>query len=211
MARCGRTSKPGNVCRNLRGLLTRQNKGVPITPARPLITLRAKWPKRKPEMAEYPIITFSSWATYLLQNAPRYLLGGCDTLNPEIFSKTLKTFWCKYQEGDPQHPCFQDFDLDQLGFTIPYAIHGDEGRGKNNTPVLVIAFQGIIPGRGMDVTTTKGFLECTQKKLHEYGVNGVTHHLILKLYGVAPRLHTTVGFSGTATAPAGFRLASRRR
>ena len=167
--------------------------------SRPEITVRARWPKRKPETVEYPVIALTSWANCLLREHPRYLLGGCDTLDPNIFTKTLKKFWSLYEQSDSSHPCFQDFSAEERGFMIPFAIHGDEGRGRNKVPTLVISYQGIISGRGMNVTTTKGFLACIKFWWALYSYIFLRYPTWTCAFAKS---------SGTATAPGGLQRAS---
>ena len=157
LAQCGATSKPSYLSWNLHRFLSKEKTGLQIHVSRPKITLRVRWPKRRAEAVEYPIVTLSSWAKCLLNEYPHYLLGGCKTLDPNIFCNILRTYWRLHKESDPSHPCFQEFSDEELGF----AIHGDEGRGKNKTPTLVIAYQGVISARGMHVTNTKMLLPRT--------------------------------------------------
>lgn len=123
------------------------------------LTLKAKWPKIKPEKLPYPFVSLSSWARYMLEKEPRYFLGGCPYLSAsDVYCETLKKFWTTYRGIDPNHPIFTDFNEADMAFTIPYAIHGDEGRGRNFIPTLVVvAYQMVIPGRGMEHTSTAGY------------------------------------------------------
>lgn len=119
------------------------------------VTVKAKWPKIKPEKVEYPFIMLSSWAESILKELPQYFLGGCsDIQNLEVFSQTLTTFWSKYRQSHPDHPVYKRFEASQLAYVIPYAIHGDEGRGRNFVPTLIIAYQMMIHPLGMDYTNT---------------------------------------------------------
>ena len=56
------------------------------------------------------------------------------------FSLELRDFWGKYSKNEPQHPFFEKVpNPDHWGEYIPVMIHGDEGRGRQKQPVLVIA------------------------------------------------------------------------
>lgn len=159
---CGPTSKKSksrNLSRNLHTLLKKWGKCINVDTTFITLTLKAKWPKIKPEQVPYPLVSLSAWASYIPNNHPRYFLGGCDDLNtPDIYCATFTTFWRLYRECDPQHPIYFDFTEEERAFLIPYAIHGDEGRGKNFIPTLVIAYQMIIPGKGLEFTNTAGYL-----------------------------------------------------
>ena len=51
-------------------------------------------------------------------------------------------FWAVYQTIDEGHPVFSA-GLD-LGRVVPYALHGDEGKGLRGRPYLVESWQPII-------------------------------------------------------------------
>ncbi|CAK9043468.1 unnamed protein product [Durusdinium trenchii] len=56
-------------------------------------------------------------------------------------------FWERFRPGHPDHPVYQK-SVEQRSSTIPIAIHGDEGRGLAKVPVLVLAYQVMIPYSG---------------------------------------------------------------
>ena len=51
--------------------------------------------------------------------------------------------------------------------TIPIAIHGDEGRGLAKVPLLVIAYQVIIPYSGENHLSSSKYPDLTIYKLFE--------------------------------------------
>ena len=63
------------------------------------------------------------------------------------------------EAADPDHPVFQDESLRKdLSCTIPYLLHGDEGRGRMKQPILVIAFQGVLSHLGINRLNESGYL-----------------------------------------------------
>lgn len=114
----------------------------------------------KPKVREldlpYPVITLSSWATYLLKHSPKFILGGFNLDEPEKFTAMFADFWRKYQFVDGLHPVYQHFSPSDYGRIIPWALHGDEGRGLAKVPLLVCAFQFIIPKFGVEHTNMSG-------------------------------------------------------
>ena len=45
-------------------------------------------------------------------------------------------------------------------FSVPIAIHGDEGRGQTKKPIMVLAWQPLISCLGPLVTNTSGIPVC---------------------------------------------------
>ena len=80
----------------------------------------------------------SSWAKIVLEQYGGFFFFGGMTLNnlPDV-EAMLSGFWDKYQKAEgesTEHPTR----------TIPYMLHGDEGRGRCKRPVLIVSFQGAL-------------------------------------------------------------------
>ena len=56
------------------------------------------------------------------------------------------------------HAIYSEKSVEQRAFTIPVAVHGDEGRGLAKLPVLVESYQPILPGCGEDKLNLVGRL-----------------------------------------------------
>ncbi|CAK9004456.1 Uncharacterized protein SCF082_LOCUS8191 [Durusdinium trenchii] len=158
LGRCGSTSGKGknNLSRNLHRTLAKLQKKLDVTVSMAKLTLRAGWPKLQTGQFDYPWIAWTSWAKYLLQKAPRYLLGGWNDISNLDELTVFSTFWDRYEGTDPSHPVFEDFLPEERKFVIPYCIRGDEGRGRNSQPTLVLAYQVVVHGRGLAYTATAG-------------------------------------------------------
>ena len=76
----------------------------------------------------------------------------------------FQRFWERYKQLDPTHPTFSHFAENEHGFIIPYMVHGDEGRGKAKSAVLITSYQPLIGQAGETWTNMKGFLG--HKRLH---------------------------------------------
>ena len=61
------------------------------------------------------------------------------------FGRTLVDFWTKFQQVDPAFGFFQSVRPSEWDHCIPIALHGDEGRGKQKQPVMVIGIQAVLP------------------------------------------------------------------
>lgn len=87
------------------------------------------------------------WATHLLENYSRIFLGGWHIGQEEEWQHMLAGFWEKFKDIEPSHPVFASgYDTK---FLIPYAFHGDEGRGYCHVPFMVVSWQPVISHRGM--------------------------------------------------------------
>lgn len=69
------------------------------------------------------------------------------SLMVDDYRAMFSRFWERFRPGHPGHPVYQK-SVEQRSSTIPIAIHGDEGRGLAKVPVLVLAYQVMIPYSG---------------------------------------------------------------
>ncbi len=134
-----------NACRALHRLV--ESTGVtlklPIEPVH--CTIRRVKPVRICQ-AWWPTISMKSWVMHLLENYPKVLLAG-HVLEDHGWKKDFYKFWEQYKSIEPSHPIYQG-NIDWR-FAVPYAFHGDEGRGKGKVPFLCISFQPIISHLGL--------------------------------------------------------------
>lgn len=136
-----------NACRALHRLIQSEGAILPLQIDAVKITVRRLKPRLGQYEAWWPIISMRTWATYLLQHHPGYLLGGNDLDNP-YWPKMLKKFWDTYRSIDPQHAIYSS-SLDTR-YVVPYCFHGDEGRGSGRVPFLVLSWQPIVGLKGLD-------------------------------------------------------------
>ena len=94
--------------------------------------------RRKMERKPWPVCFLSSWAKVGLEDYGGFFFAGGLTLDnlPQIESK-LAAFWEKYEKAEGESTPFPTR-------TIPFMIHGDEGRGQCKRPVLVLSYQPIL-------------------------------------------------------------------
>ena len=161
IAKAGPTSskKFRNTSRNFHSWINRNGKTLPVKISRVKVRVVEQRPKVKQIEKTFPMIGLSSWAEYLLKNSPGFLLGG-HSLDSTGYKDMLEMFWNRYSKLDPSHPVFQRFEQGKRGNLIPYCVHGDEGRGKAKTPVLISSYQMIIPPGGLETTNLAGYLCC---------------------------------------------------
>ena len=100
----------------------------------------------------YPVLLFSDWAEIIMDNGGHYFLGGRSFDEMDTFGDELQTFWTRFQAVDPSFGFFRDSSPSDWRWTVPLALHGDEGRGKAKKPVMIVGFQTILPlqsGKGL--------------------------------------------------------------
>lgn len=73
-------------------------------------------------------------------------LGKLDLLFGKQPPSVLLEFWNRFQAVEPLNPIHAAFAAGKMDAakTIPVYIHGDEGRGKKRTPVMVVNTHGVI-------------------------------------------------------------------
>ncbi|CAK9090201.1 unnamed protein product [Durusdinium trenchii] len=157
IARAGPTSKRKqfrNICRNFHANLLRDGRQLKVTVSMIKVRVKVHRPKVRTIEAEYPYISLRSWSTFLLQHHPAHLLGGFDFEDFDGYTSMFDRFWTRYRQLDPTHEAFTQFT--DSGHVIPYMVHGDEGRGKNKSPILICNYQPCIGVQGEEFTNMKG-------------------------------------------------------
>lgn len=107
----------------------------------------------------WPVIHFSQWLECALQCNPKLVLAGKSLDDISAWQSIFESFWMRYEEVDPTHPIYSMVEVGNRRFYIPLSVHGDEGRGKNKTPVLIESFSPIISYKGPDYTNLSGHLD----------------------------------------------------
>ena len=111
---------------------------MPVRLSSVLTPIRASR-RRKVVQQSWPVLHLSSWIKVCFQKryGGFFLLGGLTMDNLEQVECTLARFWERHASVDgDQPPCPKR--------TIPFYIHGDEGRGQCKRPVLVLSFQPVL-------------------------------------------------------------------
>ena len=162
MARCGQNKK--NECRNLHSLIHRSGKTVPIpvdSAETPVLVLSGKI---RIETVNYPLLMLSRWAEYIFSQDGQVLLGGHRLSDgSEPIARMFSRFWKRFQNLRPEMDVYQQgWDL---GYCIPYGLHGDEGRGKLRRPIMCLSYQPLISHKGMGCLNSSGCRGLANKKL----------------------------------------------
>ena len=125
-------------------MIHRKDKTLPVRLSS--VDVKVKVPRRrKLLMKPWPVLYMSDWARLCFEKSKYngfFFLGGNTLDTWDDAQAMLQTFWDRYKNIDPslvpQHP----------SQTIPFYIHGDEGRGLGKRPLLVVSFQPTMSWTG---------------------------------------------------------------
>ena len=146
-----------NACRNLHRLIHRNKCLFPVEISVVPIRVALRKPTYRVESMYWPVLRMQAWVKSLLTEAPEFLLAGHQLGDVDGWRKTLSWFWSKYYKINPSHPVFHDHP-DHLCDSVPYFLHGDEGRGQCHRPFYVEAFQPVLSHKGPQYTNESGYL-----------------------------------------------------
>lgn len=151
MASCGKSGNHRNASRNLYRLVHRKKKTLPVEISKVVIPIRASR-RRKVQKRQWPVLHLSSWVKVCFQEPYDgfFILGGYKLKDLPAVEDMLERFWERYAYVDsdrPTHP----------RRTIPYFLHGDEGRGQCKRPLLILSFQPVLGWSGEDHVNSKKF------------------------------------------------------
>ena len=107
---------------------------------------------------QFPILKFSDWLRYLMDNCRFSQMCGVETL--EEMMETLREFWVRFEKISPQHEIFASFRAGTVipSLCLPVYSHTDEGRTYQKQGILIVSTHGAL-GRG-----TRSFIAKQVKK-----------------------------------------------
>ena len=118
----------GNACKKIHNMLSDEMFTLSIEVS--YATVPVCHLKKKRDVAmQWPVLKLSSWAKYELEKGGEMFLAGNNILDEAAWKPELKSFWDRYERVDESHPVF-GLDPMARSTTIPYLLHGDEGRGR---------------------------------------------------------------------------------
>ena len=165
MAACGKGRSDSHACENLHNLLHKSGHMLRVkfsfvsTPIR--LAVRGSSQKA---MVRFPVLKLTDWCRTIFGMGGHFLLGGLSLDHAEMFGATLQQFWNQFKAVEPNLPFFQEPGHD-LKYCIPYALHGDEGRGSGKKPIMVVSAQPLIVSPDMSTSNLKGLLWLFQEWL----------------------------------------------
>ena len=150
-SKSGRSGK--NAARDFHRYARRAGKVFGVKISQVKVPIRVKKPNKsgrkikREEIVDFPIITLSSWMCTILSSCPQFFLGGHDLEQEQLYGDMLQSFWDRFVEANPEHP-MKEKPSQHRRFTVPVAVHGDEGRGLGHVPLLEVSYQVVIPYHG---------------------------------------------------------------
>ena len=149
MSRLGTGRDYHNAARKLHMYLHKEGKTLPASISSVNIPVKRMKKGGGEIMVQYPVMFLSSWMSFILESAGgEFLLAGCTVRDVVSFTTMFGRFWDRYYSFDKDHPIYKEKGAQERMFTIPVAIHGDEGRGAGKLPVMVESYQPVIPWSG---------------------------------------------------------------
>lgn len=85
----------------------------------------------------HPVLAIHDFVTALSQQQKM------DTILMGNRAKDFRAFWAKWKLLQPNHPVFQ-CDLAKLDWSIPVAVHCDEGTSQKKKALMVIQYQSLL-------------------------------------------------------------------
>ncbi len=144
-----------NASRNIYNFIHKNDKTLPVTISSVVVPVRGKSRyKHIEENKSWPLLLLSHWVKTAFEDpyGGFFFLGGYKLNQLDSVKDMLRRFWENHKGVDssliPARP----------EVTIPFYLHGDEGRGQCKQPVLVLAVQPIIPWGGENCVNAKKYL-----------------------------------------------------
>lgn len=172
MAKCAKSRTDPRACENLRKYINKNFKQLPVKVSTVRCWIRTSRKKLSQTLTNYPVLLPTDWARTIFSYGGHFLLGGQPLDDLTSFQNELVTFWRNYQTIDPNLPFYREHGEKAWAFSIPIAVHGDEGRGKGKNPVMVIGMQPILPLSGKK-TNMQGCLDHKHKTVFWFLLQGV--------------------------------------
>lgn len=158
ICRAGRTSTAGgrkHLSRNFHQILKKTDRVLPVHVKMVKVRVKVHRPRVEELDMDYPFIGLESWCEYILEHCSHHLLGGFEIgKDAAQYTAMFHRFWERYKQLDPSHIAFSTFS--DFGRVIPYCVHGDEGRGKAKSAILITSYQALISPHGEGATNLKG-------------------------------------------------------
>lgn len=167
LAQCGKGKLDSHACRNLHGLIKRKGKLLQVNISYMMLQKRLSRRKLVAVEMPHPLLKLSDWARTIFQHGGHFFMKGHSLDSVRTFKEELHTFWVRYAKADPTHPFFRAVpNQSEWDTYIPIAIHGDEGRGRQKQPVMIISYQPLLPIKE-EKSTMKKYLGLDKQNLRQ--------------------------------------------
>lgn len=133
---------------------------------------------------EVPVLLLSSWFKYLMSMNLWHTLSGLSEPDDARCKAQWGLLWDNFRKIMPRHRVFQlaSSGVIELERTAALLLHGDEGRSKKKTAIMILNVSSIL-GRGSDVKNRRATLQTDYAKqdINFKGNTWVTRYLLAVL------------------------------
>ena len=144
-AACGRAKTTSHRCRNLHRVIHKTGKKLNVKVSTVRIWIRYSKRRVSQALVDYPVLRMPDWVNCIFRSGGHFFLGGKGMEELASFQHRLVEFWQNYKVIDPSFPFLNKMPKGCWAQSIPIAIHGDEGRGRHKTPIMVVSVQPLMP------------------------------------------------------------------
>ena len=133
-------------------MIVMQSRSLPLEVTWISTPVRLLKGKPRIQQTNFPSLQPSTWFRFMLDIGGESILGGHNIRQQSAWRQMFSTFWDRFSKSSP------GIDLRGVNpeVAIPICIHGDEGRGKVNRPIMVLAFQPLVSWLGPAVVNSSG-------------------------------------------------------
>ena len=93
------------------------------------------------EPVDIPYLKLTDFFRLLVSEHPELLFGG---LKGQEAEGLCELFWDRYEKFHGEHVIFRDLSKEERRRTLPIALHGDKGRGRQKAPVFCFSWQTVF-------------------------------------------------------------------
>ena len=92
------------------------------------------------------MLKLRDWLQFMVNHNVWHLLVGLKRPNRERERAILSEFWTRFRASCPDHEMWPLVDSHQLNTatTVPLVLHGDEGRGRKRSGILIMAWHSVL-------------------------------------------------------------------
>ena len=124
-----------------------------------------------------PVLLLSSWLRFMMSHNMWHVFSGLDAPDNKRTSAQWGAFWEAYRGVCPNHPIFGRAARGEvcLGRTAAFLLHGDEGRTRKKSAVMILSAHSIL-GKGCHTAAPDD--SYTFQKLNFKGHTWATRYLM---------------------------------
>ena len=117
---------------------------------------------------EAPLLPLSSWARFFMSKNMWHSMSGLEKPDSARCEAQWELFWQRFRGVSPNHDIFKLKTREQLKRTAAVLLHGDEGRSRKKTAIMVLSAHSVL-GRG------SGFHRSSVKEYAQQDLNFLGH------------------------------------